>query len=93
MFNLNGSKNYSEIDKYTNSFSIYHNYGKVFSSSNTITVKRGETSFHVRPAAIIFKNNEVKISFGSYVLNDSDIIFYSPRYNKHQHLDVHLMRR
>lgn len=77
MFNLNGSKNYSEIDRYTNSFSIYHSYGKVFSSSNTITVKRGDTSFHVRPASIIFKNNEVKISFGSYIFNDSDIIFYS----------------
>ena len=77
MFLINGSINYSEIDSYSNSFSIKHEFGLIKSSSNVFIFELGDYKRNFRPASIRFGYNEIKVSIGTYKFNKSGVIRYS----------------
>ena len=78
MKNLNGQILYSEIDSQSNSFVINHTYGEMRSLSNTFTIKSITGSSRTfRPAYVLFRNGNIKVSLGSFRFSNGDIITYS----------------
>lgn len=77
MYNLNGKVTYDEIDFQTNSFTVPHEYGKLKSLSNTLTLERNGNIRSFRPASIIFRDGSVRVVIGSYRLSQGDIVHYS----------------
>ena len=77
MFIINGSIRCSDIDYGTNSFSIQHNFGLAKASSKSFTFELNGKIEQFRPAYVTFKNNEIKVSLGTYRFNTNGTIRYS----------------
>lgn len=83
MFLINGSIQCSEIDYETNSFYVRHNFGFAKSASKSFTFELNGLITQFRPAYVTFRNNEIKVSLGTYRFNSGGIIRYSfVAYNK-----------
>lgn len=77
MFIINGSIKCSDIDYGTNSFYIHHNFGFAKSSAKSFSFELDGKIEQFRPSYVSFRNNEIKVSLGTYRFNENGVIRYS----------------
>lgn len=77
MFTLNGYVECSEIDYYTNSFYIYHDFGNVKSATKSFAFELNGVSEVFRPSSVVFRDGCIKVSIGSYRFSNAGRIRYS----------------